>query len=155
MRAGGAETPVWLSSPAHVLLCRDGWEIDAKRTYRVYREAGLMVRKRKCEHIAGIERPVKVQTRKPNESWPMDFVSDGLLDGRRLRCLNMVDDFTKQCLAIEVDTSLLGRRVAAVLEWLAESRGLPRSVTIENGPEFAGKALDEWAYSRELGTRSI
>ena len=134
----------------HVLLCRDGWEINAKRTYRVYREAGLMVRKRKRKRIAGVERQVKVPALKPNESWSMDFVSDGLVDGRRLRCLNIVDDFTKQCLAIEVDTSLPGKRVVAVLERLAESRGLPRSVTIDNGPEFAGKALDEWAYSRGL-----
>ncbi|WP_424447054.1 IS3 family transposase [Paucimonas lemoignei] len=134
----------------HVLLCRDGWEINAKRTYRVYREAGLMVRKRKRKRIAGVERQVKVPAQKPNESWSMDFVSDGLVDGRRLRCLNIVDDFTKQCLAIEVDTSLPGRRVVAVLERLAETRGLPRSVTIDNGPEFAGKALDEWAYSRGL-----
>ncbi|WP_132260593.1 IS3 family transposase, partial [Paucimonas lemoignei] len=139
----------------HVLLCRDGWEINAKRTYRVYREAGLMVRKRKRKRIAGVERQVKVPALKPNESWSMDFVSDGLVDGRRLRCLNIVDDFTKQCLAIEVDTSLPGRRVVAVMERLAESRGLPRSVTIDNGPEFAGKALDEWAYSRGLHLRFI
>jgi putative transposase len=74
----------------------------------------------------------------------------GLVDGRRLRCLNIVDDFTKECLAIEVDTSLPGRRVVGVLERLAELRGLPRSVTMNNGPEFASKALDEWDYGRGL-----
>ncbi len=109
-----------------------------------------MVRKRKRKRIAGVDRQVKVPAMKPNESWSMDFVSDGLVDGRRLRCLNIVDDFTKQCLAIEVDTSLPGKRVVAALERLAESRGLPKSVTIDNRPEFAGKALDEWAYSRGL-----
>lgn len=134
----------------HVLLRREGWEINCKRTYRVYHEAGLMVRKRKRKRIAGVERQVKAPALAPNESWSMDFVSDGLVDGRRLRCLNIVDDFTKQCLAIEVDTSLPGRRVVNVLERLAESRGLPKSITIDNGPEFAGKALDEWAYSQGL-----
>lgn len=68
--------------------------------------------------------PRKVPATGPNQSWSMDFVSDGFLDGRRLRCLNIVDDFTKECLVIEVDTSLSGQRVVAVLELLAESRGL-------------------------------
>ncbi|WP_394358011.1 IS3 family transposase [Methylococcus mesophilus] len=134
----------------HVLLCREGWEINRKRTYRVYHEAGLMVRKRKRKRIAGVERQIKVAPSAPNESWSMDYVSDGLADGRRLRCLNIVDDFTKQCLAIEVDTSLPGRRVVGVLQRLAEIRGLPKSVTVDNGPEFAGKALDEWADSQGL-----
>jgi putative transposase len=134
----------------HILLCREGWEINWKRTYRVYHEAGLMVRRRKRKRIAGIERQEKVAATEPNQSWSMDFVSDGLADGRRLRTLNIVDDFTKECLAIEVDTSLPGRRVAAILERLAESRGLPESVTVDNGPEFAGKVLDEWAYGKGL-----
>lgn len=134
----------------HVLLCREGWEINRKRTYRVYHEAGLMVRRRKRKRIAGVERQEKVVASRPNQSWSMDFVSDGLVDGRRLRTLNIVDDFTKECLAIEVDTSLPGRRVTTILERLAESRGLPRSVTVDNGPEFAGKVLDEWAYGKGL-----
>ncbi len=134
----------------HVLLRREGWAINCKRTYRLYHEADLMVRKRKRKRIAGIGRQIKAPAAGPNQSWSMDFVSDGLVDGRRLRCLNIVDDFTKECLAIEVDTSLPGRRVISVLERLAESRGLPRSVTVDNGPEFAGKALDGWAYSKGL-----
>lgn len=72
------------------------------------------------------------------------------MDGRRLRCLNIVDDFTKECLVIEGDTSLPGRRVVSVLERLTELRGLPQSVTVDNGPEFAGKVLDERAYSQGL-----
>jgi putative transposase len=139
----------------HVLLCREGWQINRKRTYRVYRAAGLMVRRRKRKRIAGIERQDKVVAQAPNQSWSMDFVSDGFVDGRRLRCLNIVDDFTKECLAIEVDTSLPGRRVVNVLERLAQDRGLPQSVTVDNGPEFAGKALDEWAYRRQLQLRFI
>lgn len=139
----------------HVLLCREGWLINHKRTYRVYHKAGLMVRRRKRKRIAGIERQEKVIASAPNLSWSMDFVSDGFVDGRRLRCLNIVDDFTKECLAIEVDTSLPGRRVVSVLERLAEWRGLPQSVTVDNGPEFISKALDEWAYRQKLRLRFI
>jgi putative transposase len=139
----------------HVLLRREGWAINWKLTYRVYHAAGLMVRRRKRKRIAGIERSIKVAATAPNQSWSMDFVSDGLIDGRRLRCLNIVDDFTKQCLAIEVDVSLPGQRVVAVLERLAESRGLPKSVTVDNGPEFAGKTLDEWAYRMQLQLKFI
>lgn len=139
----------------HVLLLREGWLLNWKRTYRVYHEAGLMVRRRKRKRIAGIERQEKVMTTGPNQSWSMDFVSDGFVDGRRLRCLNIVDDFTKECLAIEVDTSLPGKRVVGVLERLAEFRGLPKSVTVDNGPEFISKALDEWAYRQQLSLRFI
>jgi putative transposase len=139
----------------HVLLCREGWFINRKRTYRVYHAAGLMVRKRKRKRIAGIERTAKIAANAPNDSWSMDFVSDGFINGKRLRCLNIVDDFTKQCLAIEVDTSLPGRRVVNVLERLAESRGLPKSVTVDNGPEFISKALDEWSYRQQLQLRFI
>lgn len=134
----------------HVLLRREGWEINHKRTYRVYHDAGLMVRKRKRKRIAGVERQVKASALRPNESWSMDFVSDGLVDGRRLRCLNIVDDFTKECLAIEVDTSLPGRRVVSVLQRLADFRGLPKSITVDNGPEFVSKVLDEWGYRHGL-----
>ena len=139
----------------HVLLCREGWIINRKRTYRVYHAADLMVRRRKRKRFAGVARQVKIMAVAPNQSWSMDFVSDGFVDGRRLRCLNIVDDFTKECLAIEVDTSLPGRRVASVLERLAESRGLPQSVTVDNGPEFVSKALDEWAYRNQLKLRFI
>jgi putative transposase len=76
----------------------------------------------------------------------MDFVSDGLAHGRRFRCLNVVDDYTRECLAIEVDTSLPGIRVKQVMQRLCEMRGLPLSITVDNGPEFAGKVLDAWAY---------
>jgi putative transposase len=134
----------------HVLVKREGWAVNHKRLFRVYREAGLAVRRRKRKRIASIERQMKAPSLAPNQSWSMDFVSDGLADGRRLRCLNIVDDFTKECLAIEVDTSLPGSRVVAVLERLEDARGLPLSITIDNGPEFAGKVLDEWAYRKGL-----
>lgn len=78
----------------------------------------------------------------------MDFVTDGLGDGRSIRCLTIVDDFSRECLAIEVDSLLTGRRVIEVMNRLQEMRGLPKSITTDNGPEFAGKLLDEWAYTK-------
>jgi len=130
----------------HVLLQRDGWSINHKRIWRLYKAEGLSVRRRKRKRIAGVERMPKVQASGPNHSWSMDFVSDGLAYGRRFRSLNIVDDYTRECLAIEVDTSLPGLRVVQVLERLREMRGLPVAITIDNGPEFAGRALDAWAY---------
>lgn len=76
----------------------------------------------------------------------MDFVSDNLATGRRFRALVIVDEYSRECLAIEVDTSLGGRRVVNVLEKLSKVRGLPEVITIDNGPEFTSKVLDEWAY---------
>ena len=80
----------------------------------------------------------------------MDFVHDMLHDGRRIRMLNVVDDCTRECLAIETDTSLPGTRVIEVLERLRDQRGLPRAIVADNGPEFAGRALDQWAHERGL-----
>jgi putative transposase len=80
----------------------------------------------------------------------MDFVSDGLADGRRLRCLTVVDDCTRECLAIEVDTSITGTRVKHVMNRLAQARGLPKSITVDNGPEFQGQVLDAWAYQANV-----
>ncbi|WP_150627693.1 IS3 family transposase [Pandoraea captiosa] len=130
----------------HVLLQREGWLANHKRIWRLYSKAGLSVRKRRRKRIAAVERtPLPLPT-DPNQSWSMDFVSDGLAYGRRFRCLNVVDDYTRECVAIEVDTSLPGLRVKQVLERLKEMRGLPASITVDNGPEFAGKVLDAWAY---------
>ena len=134
----------------HVLLRREGWSVNHKRTYRLYREQGLMVRKRKRKRIGLAERLVMPLPQAPNESWSMDYVADALIDGRKLRALTIVDDFTRECLAIEVDTSLPGSRVFAVLERLADIRGLPASITVDHGPEFEGRVLDAWAYKRSV-----
>jgi len=130
----------------HALLGREGWQANHKRVWRLYSQAGLSVRKRKRKRITTIERVERPQPTGPNQNWSMDFVADSLAYGRRFRCLNVVDDYTRECLAIEVDTSLPGLRVAHVLEKIAVMRGLPQSITVDNGPEFAGKALDAWAY---------
>jgi putative transposase len=130
----------------HVLLRREGWSVNRKRTYRLYRDAGLAVRRRKRKRIGLFERKPLPKPLAVNRSWSMDFVSDGLCDGRRLRCLAIVDDFSRECLVLEVDTSITGKRVVAVLERLADLRGLPLSITVDHGPEFEGQVLDAWAY---------
>ena len=132
----------------HVLLRREGWSVNRKRTYRLYRDAGLAVRRRKRKRIGLFERKPLPKPLAVNRSWSMDFVSDGLCDGRRLRVLAIVDDFSRECLVLEVDTSITGKRVVAVLERLAELRGLPLSITVDHGPEFEGQVLDAWAYQR-------
>lgn len=130
----------------YLRLRREGWEVNRKRVYRLYREAGLAVRRRKRKRIGWFERKPLPKPTAANVSWSMDFVADGLIGGRRLRCLTIVDDCTRECLAIEVDTSIPGLRVQAVLDRLADTRGLPKSITVDNGPEFDGQVLDKWSY---------
>ena len=133
-----------------VLLRREGWPVNHKRVYRLYREAGLGVRRRKRKRIGALERqPLTLPTRR-NERWSMDFVFDALTDGRRFRSLNIVDDFNRECLAAEVDTSIPGARVVRVLERLRDLRGVPEVLVADNGPEFAGQALDVWAYEQAV-----
>src|SRR5262245_10643824 len=130
----------------YLRLRREGWQVNRKRVYRLYRDAGLAVRRRKRKRIGPFERKPLPKPTTANVSWSMDFVADGLIGGRRLRCLTIVDDCTRECLAIEVDTSITGLRVQAVLDRLADTRGLPKSITVDNGPEFDGQVLDQWAY---------
>jgi len=132
----------------HIMLKREGLVVNHRKTERLYREEGLALRrKRKRKRAAGI-RVVMAPPQRINERWSMDFVTDNTVTNRRFRALTIVDDYSRECPAIEVDTSLGGRRVVSVLDRLAETRGLPEVITIDNGPEFAGKALDEWAYRK-------
>jgi putative transposase len=135
----------------HILLRREGWKVNRKRTYRLYREAGLAVRRRKRKRIGLFERNPLPKPSAVNRSWSMDFIADGLIDGRKLRCLAIVDDYSRECVVLEVDTSINGRRVAAVLDRIGDLRGLPLSITVDHGPEFEGQVLDAWAY--EHGVR--
>ena len=138
-----------------ILLRREGFLVNHKRVYRLYKEEGLMVRRRRRKKTAGVERVMPPLPERRNQRWSMDFLLDGLSDGRRLRVLTLVDDFTRECLAIEVDTSLPGARVVQVLEQVSSMRDLPETIVVDNGPEFAGKALDAWAYARGVGLHFI
>jgi putative transposase len=114
-----------------IVLQRDGWTDNHKRVFRLYREEGLQVKRRIKKRTAKWRGEKPVVAQRPNQRWSLDFMSDQLADGRRFRLLNVVDDFTRECLAVEVDTSLTGQRVTRVLERLRAVRGLP-----------------DWAYQR-------
>jgi putative transposase len=132
----------------HIMLKRENLVVNHKRTERIYREEGLALRrKRRRKGAAGV-RIVTPTAERPNQKWSMDFVTDSVVTGRRFRALAIVDDYSRECPAIEVDTSLGGTRVVSVLERLADIRGLPEVITVDTGPEFSGKILDEWAYRK-------
>lgn len=131
-----------------VLLRREGFMVNHKRVYRLYRQEGLMVRQRKPRRRCASGRVPASAPARPNQRWSMDFVADSLADGRRLRALTLVDEFSRECLAIEVDTSLPGAGVVRVLERVALARGLPEAISVDNGPEFTSKVMDEWASER-------
>lgn len=139
----------------HVLLRQEGLVMNRKRTYRVYRAEGLSVRKRLRRRLPQRERlPITVPDR-PNHRWSIDFVSDQLWTGRRFRALCIVDDCTKECLAIYVDFSISGLRLSYLLEALARSRGPPREIVLDNGPEMTSKAMFVWAQTHAVWLRFI
>jgi len=140
----------------HVMLQREGVTVNHKRVYRIYRAEGLSVRRRGRKRVA---REVRLPLPAPigrNELWSLDFVSDALAWGRRIRLLAVEDAYTREALAIEVDTSLSGVRVARVLDHVIEERGqAPREIVLDNGPELTSRALDQWAYDRGVRLRFI
>ncbi len=131
----------------HILLRREGWSMNHKKTYRLYREEGLSIRpktprrKRACRYRQG--RP---EVGGPNEVWAMDFVSDQLFDGRPFRILTVVDCHTREALSTVPRVSFRAYQVVEALDGLVQARGRPKSLRVDNGPEFAGRALDQWAY---------
>jgi putative transposase len=131
----------------HVLLQREGWKVNHKRVYRLYRQEGLGMRPKKPRrHVTAcrrLERPVATEV---NESWSMDFMSDQLYDGRQIRLLTLVDNFNRESLAIEVGEHIGSDRVVEILTRLGKGRDLPKRIQVDNGPEFTSKRLDQWAY---------
>lgn len=132
-----------------VLLRREGWHVNAKRIYRLYREEELIVRTKQRRKIARRQRAMTTDLAvRPNQRWSMDFVSDKLADGRSFRALTIVDQFTRECVGLEADRSMTGKKVAEVLERAQRERGfLPESITVDNGSEFSGRALEAWAIA--------
>jgi len=131
-----------------VMLGRENMAANHKRIYRLYTEEGLKVRRKRKKLRSQVRTAPMLVPSRVNERWSMDFMSDCLATGRRFRTLNIVDDLTRECPAIEVDTSLPGARVVRVLDRLAILRGLPDTIVIDNGSEFTGRALDAWANKR-------
>ena len=133
----------------HVMLRREGEVVNHKRVYRLYREEGLSVRKRGRKRVSREARlPLETPVR-PNQLWCLDFMQDALWWARRFRLLTVVDVYTRESLAIEVDTSIAGVRVARVLDRVIGERGAqPDEIVMDNGPELTSRALDQWAYER-------
>jgi len=131
-----------------VMLTREGMTANHKRVYRLYREEGLAMRIRMRRRIRWRGPLTNPAASRPNERWSMDFLSDCVSTGRVIRMLTIVDDCTRECPAIEVDTSLGGLRVRRVLDRIARERGLPEAIVLDNGPEFRGRALAAWSEQR-------
>ena len=131
----------------YILLRREGWFVNHKRVYRLYRDDGLSLRlKKPRRNVSAANRDRQPAATAANEMWSMDFVSDALFDGRRLRALTVVDAFTREALAINVDQGIKGEQVVEVMARISSIRGAPKTIRVDNGPEFISKALDRWAY---------
>lgn len=131
----------------HILVEREGFVVNHKRVHRLYRQAGLAVRKRrKRERVAVERRPLQIPPG-PNHTWSMDFVFDALATGTAIKCLTVVDDCTKEAVEIAVGRRINGQGVADILEAVCRFRGYPGSIRTDQGPEFTGRSLDQWAQA--------
>lgn len=131
----------------HTLLRREGWKVNRKLVYRIYKEEGLAMRRKRPRR----NRSCQVRNPRPaatgaNENWSMDFMADQLFSGQRFRLLTLVDNFTRESLAIRVGQRLTGDHVVETLEAVTKERGIPKTIRVDNGPEFISKSLDWWAY---------
>jgi putative transposase len=141
----------WGYRRLHILLQREGWTVNSKRVYRIYVEEKLMVRRRqRRRRICAQARVLLAAPMRANETWTMDFLQDALASGRKVRTLSIEDAYTREMLAIEVDTSLPSLRVVRVLEKLRQHRALPVRIVIDHGTEFTSKVLDQWAYENKV-----
>ena len=130
-----------------VLLRREGWKVNAKRIYRLYDDENLKVRSVERKKIARRQRVPQGLACGPNQCWSADFVSDKLSDGRSIRILTVIDQFTRECVWLEADRSMNGPKVVAALTRAMGERSAPRSLTVDNGSEFAGRAMEAWAIA--------
>lgn len=132
------------------MLRLEEWPVNHKKVYRLYREDGLQLRRKGKKRLKSEGRGLPQPATAPNQEWALDFVHDALSDGRGFRTLNMIDAFTRECLAMESDTSLSSERVVRVLEQQVARRGAPVRLRVDNGPEFRAQALDIWAKKNNV-----
>jgi putative transposase len=139
----------------HVLLRREGMVINHKRIERLYRQEGLAVRRRTRKSLRSILRGRPAPPQRANEQWALDFIHDALASGRKIRLLSVIDVFTREALALEVDFSLPGSRVAWVLDRVRSERGHPTQLVLDNGPELVSRALEAWAHQHAVALHCI
>jgi putative transposase len=151
LRELAVERPRFGYRRLHVLLRRDGYQVNHKRVHRLYRLEGLAVRRRGRKRVAAGRGGGPQRGERPNDCWCLDFVSDALASGRRFRALALLDTCTREALTIEVDTSLPGVRVVRMLDNVIADRGTPQRIVLDNGPELTSRVLGQWAY--EHGVR--
>ncbi len=129
----------------------EGWDVGKNRLYRLYRQENLGLRRRRpWRHVSAVHRHPKRPAGGSNDVWAMDFVADQLADGRRVRTLTILDLFTRECLGIEVGFSLRAEDVVTALNYLEYDRGLPNLISCDNGSEFSGGMMGQWAYSNQV-----
>lgn len=146
LRLLAAQRPRFGAPRLTVLLRQEFGAVNHKRVERMYREEGLQLPRKRGKKRGVNNRAVALFVpSEPNERWSMDFMSDSLCDGRRFRVLTVMDDFTRECVVIEVGTGITGERVIRTLEWLKETRKLPGMFVMDNGPEFTSKAMLAWS----------
>ena len=133
----------------HVLLRRAGERVNHKRLYRIYRQADLCLRRKKRKHCVRMRAPLRPHT-EANQEWALDFVHDVIAAGRSIRVLSVVDAYTRECLALEVDTSFASQRVTRVLEGIIVERGCPQSIRCDNGPELTSRHFLAWCLDRRI-----
>ena len=155
LRELAGERPRFGYRRLHVLLCRAGERVNHKRVYRLYREEGLAMRRPKRKRFRAEARVPLGLPKTANEVWTMDYTQDELASGRKFRTLNLMDGYTREALAIEVDPSLPGLRVVRVLERLQEMRGTPAAIQVDNGTEFTSRVVDQWAYQNQVALHFI
>lgn len=139
----------------HALLRREGQSVNHKRVYRLYSEANLAVKRRKRRKGIMMPREPLMLPTKRNEVWSMDFVMDALATGRRIKILTVVDDCTQEAIDLAVDFGISGHYVTRILDQAARFRGYPKAIRTDQGPEFTGKALDQWAYEHGIQLKLI
>jgi len=132
------------------MLLREGFEINHKRTYRLYKAAGLALKKRNTKKNYEKRGMPERAITEANIRWSMDFVSDKTRHGSNIRVLTVIDEVTRECLALEVDSSITGRKVAAVLNRIAIFRGMPQEILTDNGSEFTSNVMNAWAYVHKV-----
>jgi putative transposase len=155
LRELAAERPRFGYRRLHALLRREGIAVNHKRVERLYRAEGLAVRCRKRKSPVRIRRGRPPVPARANEQWALDFLEDSLASGRKIRLLSVIDVFTREALALEVDTSLPGRAVVRVLTRLGAQRPLPAQLVLDNGPELISRVLEQWAHEHAVALHFI